>query len=77
MAKDDSSGKERMLFSPAAAAHMLSVGRTTLYTLLDQGELQSIKIGRLCRIPRSELEGFISRKQNGAEISAEMKENRR
>lgn len=55
---------KRALLTPKEAAHMLSIGRTTLYELLGQGKLPAIKIGRLQRIPQDELEAFIARQQH-------------
>ncbi len=50
------------LFSPEQAARdVLRVGRTTIYELMASGELRSITIGRLRRIPSSALEEFIQR----------------
>jgi excisionase family DNA binding protein len=45
--------------TPEEAAHLLGVGRTTLYGLLGRGELSSFTIGRARRIPVTSLERFI------------------
>jgi len=50
-----------LLLSPTAAAHLLGCGRTHLYGLLSRGELRSIRVGRLRRIPRSEIEAYVDR----------------
>ena len=42
---------ERLLLTPAEAAAVLSVSRTTVYELLNRGVLRSIKLGACRRIP--------------------------
>lgn len=46
---------ERQLFTPEETADILSVGRTRVYQLIQQGSLESIKIGRSRRISRAAL----------------------
>jgi excisionase family DNA binding protein len=51
------------------AARRLSVGRTTLYALLKEGEIPSVRIGRLRRIPTEALTDYTARliaKQNAS-----------
>jgi len=45
---------ERLL-SPHELAERLSISRWTVYKMLGDGRIQSIKIGRLVRIPESEV----------------------
>jgi excisionase family DNA binding protein len=47
------------LYSPRDAAVFLGIGRTTLYSLLKQGHLESIYIGSARRIPLTSLREFI------------------
>ena len=42
---------DRLLLRPAEAAELLSVGRSTIYELLDRGELKGVRIGSSVRIP--------------------------
>ena len=42
---------ERVLLTPEEAAESLKIGRCMLYDLIRNGDLESIKIGRLRRIP--------------------------
>ena len=49
-----------LLLTPDAAAAELSVSRTVIYSLLAEGRISSIKIGRSRRIPRASLETFIA-----------------
>ena len=43
------------LVTVAQASKFLAVGRTTLYALMDAGQLAYVKIGRARRIPRASL----------------------
>ena len=44
---------------PAAMAR-LSIGRSTLYTLMDTGQLRSVKVGKRRLIPESAIVEFIA-----------------
>ena len=57
----DHGAAPKLLLSPTEAAHALGIGRTTLYQLLSNGELASVKIGALRRVPVAALEVYISR----------------
>ena len=46
--------KEKLL-SPKETAERLSISRWTIYKMLEDGRIQSIKISRLVRIPESEV----------------------
>jgi len=52
---------DQLLFTTDEAAHVLSVGRTTIYLLMRAGELKPVHIGRSCRISRGELERYVAR----------------
>ncbi len=43
----------------ATAAQVLNVGRTTMYRLIQTGEIQHLKIGRKILIPRKFLQIFL------------------
>lgn len=47
------------LYTPDQAARLLGCGRTKLYAFLKSGELRSVRLGRVRRIPRSALDEFI------------------
>ena len=51
----------KLLLTPAEAAELLGLGRSTVYELLASGELESICIGRARRIPRDALDGYVAR----------------
>ncbi len=41
---------ESLLLTPEEAAQVLRVGRTTLYALIQHGDLRPVHIGRSCRL---------------------------
>jgi excisionase family DNA binding protein len=53
----------RLLLTPEEAASVLSIGRTTIYALMKNGDLRSVHIGRSCRISRAELERYVQHLQ--------------
>ena len=52
---------ERVLLTAEEAAESLKIGRCKVYDLIRSGELESIKIGRLRRIPVSSVRSFAAR----------------
>lgn len=50
--------KSKLLLTPTEAAARLGVGRTTLYRLLQSGEVQSVTIGRCRRIKPDALAAY-------------------
>lgn len=52
---------ERIVLTVEEAAERLGVGRTLVYALLRSGDIESIAIGRLRRIPCEALDDFVSR----------------
>jgi excisionase family DNA binding protein len=51
--------EQRLLLTVPEAAHRLSIGRSLLYELLAAGQLESIHVGRLRRIPADAVVAFI------------------
>ena len=51
----------RVMLSVAEAAKCLSVGRSTMYELINGGEIESVHIGRLHRVPADCLHEFVER----------------
>jgi excisionase family DNA binding protein len=49
-----------LLLTANAAARRLSVGRTKVFELLGSGELPSVQIGRLRRIPARALNDYVN-----------------
>lgn len=54
-------GGEKLLHSPEEAAELISVGRSQIFELIARDEIESIKIGRLRRIPHDALTSYIAR----------------
>ncbi|HEY5187090.1 MAG TPA: helix-turn-helix domain-containing protein, partial [Actinomycetes bacterium] len=55
---------DRLLLPVDEAARRLSIGRSLLYELLAAGEIHSIHVGRLRRVPISALTEFVNRQSN-------------
>ena len=55
------SGSGQILYSVEEAAGLLGIGRTFMFHLLATGEIDSLKIGRLRKIPRDAIDGYIDR----------------
>jgi excisionase family DNA binding protein len=53
------------LYTAAEAAEQLGVSRSTVYELLASGELESICIGRLRRVPHDALVAYVGRLRGG------------
>lgn len=51
---------EALLVTPAAAARELSCSRSTVYKLLSEGRLPSVRIGTSRRIPMEALRSFVA-----------------
>ena len=47
--------------TPTEATRLLSVGRTKMYSLLKNGEIPSVRVGRKILIPTAELEAWLHR----------------
>jgi excisionase family DNA binding protein len=61
MTNDTEPERASLLLTIAEAARMLAVGRTTLYNLIDRGELETVLIGRARRVPIAAVAGFVGR----------------
>jgi excisionase family DNA binding protein len=54
---------ERLLLTVSEAAQRLGIGRSLLYELLADGQVESIHVGRLHRIPTDALADYINRQR--------------
>lgn len=50
------------------AAKQLTISRATAYKMVDTGEILTIKIGRLRRVPQSSIDQFIAGKISAAAL---------
>ena len=55
------SSDTRQLLSVRDVAQRLSCGRTLIYKLIDDGELEAVKLGRLRRVPVGAIDEFVDR----------------
>lgn len=55
---------ERLLLSVVEAAERLGIGRTLMYELLGSGQVESVHVGRLHKVPVGALEAFIARQRS-------------
>jgi excisionase family DNA binding protein len=55
----ETTGVVRLLLRPEEVAQALNVGRSTVFELLRTGELRSVKIGALRRIPTDALAEYV------------------
>jgi excisionase family DNA binding protein len=52
---------ERVLLTVEEAAEQLGIGRTLAYKLVSSGEIESIRIGRLRRVPTAAIQDYARR----------------
>lgn len=52
--------EKKLAISPTDAAKALSISRAKFYSMLASGEVPSIKIGRITRVPVAALEEWIN-----------------
>ncbi|MBT4511535.1 MAG: helix-turn-helix domain-containing protein [Chloroflexi bacterium] len=55
---------EKLLLRPMEAAHLISVSRSKIYSMLDSGEIPSVRWGRCVRVPVNALRQLISDRQH-------------
>lgn len=55
---------ERVLLTTEEAAEQLGIGRTLMYKLIANGEIESIRIGRLRRVPTNAIQDYAYRLVN-------------
>ena len=66
MIASQSGVSEPILLRPVDLVGLLQLSRAQVYLLLASGEIPSIRIGRLRRIPRQSLDEWLSRRQGAA-----------
>lgn len=52
------------LLTPDEVGERLGIGRTTVFQLLHRGDLLSVRIGRLRRVPESALTAYVQHLSN-------------
>lgn len=61
-----SPGSERLLLRVEEAAERLGIGRTLMYELVSRGDVESVPVGRLRRIPAECLDEYVARLRDTA-----------
>ena len=64
-------GPGRMALSPAEAARLVGVGRTTLYEAMGSGALRSLKIGRRRLVTVEALKDWLTAAERAGEDGAD------
>lgn len=59
-----------LLLRPEEAGRLLSIGRTQVYALMASGELASVQIGRLRRVPYASCQRYVERLQELQKLSS-------
>jgi excisionase family DNA binding protein len=59
--KTTRSDGSRRLYSAVEAARLLGVGRTFMFHLIATGRIESVKIGKLRKIPAAALDEYVDR----------------
>lgn len=62
----ETNGSRPLVLTAEQAAEQLQVSRRTVYELIRTGELRSVKIGKLRRIPLRALEEFVDRREEAS-----------
>jgi excisionase family DNA binding protein len=57
----DQTTTPRVMLTPEQAADAIGVGRTTLFALIKSGDIDSVRIGHLRRIPADAIEAYAQR----------------
>lgn len=71
--------EQGQLLTVTEAARMLNVSRTTMYRLLGNGEIKSVRVGARQRIPPDQINDFIARQMQrvedyAADVAAQLEE---
>jgi len=51
----------RVMLTAEQAAEAIGVGRTTMFALIKSGEIESVRIGHLRRVPFDSIEAYANR----------------
>ena len=65
MAPHPQAEKTEYLMSPEELARFLGIGRTYAYRLLSEGEIPSVRLGRLRKVRRTDAEKFVEARSEG------------
>ena len=51
----------RIMLTVEQAAESIGIGRTTMFALLKSGEVESVRVGRLRRIPVTAIDDYLAK----------------
>lgn len=51
----------RVMFTAEEAAEQLGIGRTVMFRLIRNGDIESVRIGRLRRVPATAIQNYAAR----------------
>ena len=68
---DENDRPARLLLKIPDAGAMLGIGRSTVYELIAAGELETVHIGRCCRVPVAAVDEYVRRLRATATASPE------
>ena len=54
---------DRLLLTVGEAAHRLGIGRSFMYELIAAGQIETIHIGRLCKVSVDAIAAFVERQR--------------
>jgi excisionase family DNA binding protein len=57
---------EKLLLTVVEAAHRLGIGRTLMYELIGSGQIDSVHVGRLRKVPVEALARFVELRRTGS-----------
>jgi excisionase family DNA binding protein len=60
---------DKLLYTPVEAAHAFGVSRSTIYVLIANGDVQSVRIGNSRRIPAAALRRYVEQLAAGTRTS--------
>ena len=60
----------RFLLTVEEAAQNLGIGRTLMYSLVSSGQVESVTIGRLRRVPADALSAYVAALRQAAQVAA-------
>lgn len=58
--RDDNAHRDKLLLTAEEVAQALGIGRSKVYELMASGQLRSVAIGRLRRVPAARLAEFVA-----------------
>ncbi len=58
-----------LLYGPEEAAKELRIGRSKMFQLIHNGDIETVQIGRSRRVPAAALEDYVDRLRNAKPVT--------